>query len=94
MGYSCTQAAMVTLEKTIASAQKENPVPESNTWIAKGNKFFYEIGREQDSGAITGKVMKCTVGNLCVGAGRILISPEGKVQKWAGMPNKFYTTKI
>jgi hypothetical protein len=55
MGYSCTQAA----DNMLGVIRKAYGDPElGNGLILAGNKYFYEVGRENADGAITGKLMR------------------------------------
>ena len=56
MGYSCTKAAADTLDKILHSIV--DPNGSSNAWTYKGQRYFYERGRENLDGAITGTVWK------------------------------------
>lgn len=88
MGYSCTVKAHDTLRMTLNNITGANILePQfSNTWENKGTKFFYERGREQSDGSITGQVFKFINDTQCVKYGSLKILPDGKVKSWAGMP--------
>lgn len=67
----------------------------SNTWISNGKQYFYDRGREQSDGSITGTVFVFTdiitmnngdITGHCRKAGSIKILPDGQVKTWAGMP--------
>ena len=97
MGYSCTQSAHNTLEKTLANIHKGMPDVGSNTWINNGQKFFYDRGREQADGSITGSVFvfidtiimdNGDVTGHCRRFGSIKILANGQVKAWAGMPKE------
>jgi hypothetical protein len=45
---------MLVLEQIMNNVERVDN--SSNTWKYKGNNYFYEIGREQDDGSITGSV--------------------------------------
>lgn len=96
MGYSCTVKADDTLKMTLNAANEQpiNNYSYSNTWEANGNKYFYERGRENKDGSITGQVFKFTSGNYAVKIGSLKILPDGKVKSWPGMPKaKIIDTK-
>ena len=53
MGYSCTARADETMKEITDSFESK-----SNFWIdSKGQEFFFEIGRENNDGSITGSVI-------------------------------------
>jgi hypothetical protein len=58
----------------------------SNTWESNGNKYFYERGRENQDGSITGSIYKFIGNTHCQKIGSIKILPNGKVKAWPGMP--------
>ena len=84
MGWSCTQAAGRVMEywtKTcIANSGKQNE------WKEKNNIYFWEIGRENRDGAITGTIVK--VFNMrpdgssqCRVCGSFRINPDGTIKR-------------
>ena len=74
MGWSCTQEADNTLRK-IQTLYMGN----SNYWMYKGKNFFFEIGREQEDGSITGSVFQDISSDTCKKVGSIKIDPDGKI---------------
>lgn len=85
MGYSCTAKANFTqeaIEKIIAD--RVGPNKASNCTLDGG---FWEIGRENADGSITGKVWRPwgTAGQV-VPAGSFKIDAEGKVVRFPGLP--------
>jgi len=88
MGYSCTVKAHDTLRMTLNAANNEKLTNYSfsNTWEHNGNKFFYEIGREQSDGSVTGSIYKFLGETQCVKYGSLKILANGKVKSWPGMP--------
>lgn len=95
MGYSCTVKADKTFQMTINTANGKNTWEYNggNTWEVSGQKFFFERGRENADGAVTGSVYKFVGETTCQKYGSVKISAEGKVIKWAGMPKKFWIEK-
>lgn len=89
MGYSCTVQADRTLNATL---NKANGLPVhnfsySNTWEHAGGKYFFERGKEQADGSITGSVFKFIPGtSTCRQFGSLKIAANGNVVRWAGMP--------
>lgn len=95
MGYSCTKKAADTLERIGKSfATEGNP----NILTIGGTKFFFEHGREQTDGAITGKLMEFLPNELCQSVGTVRIAPNGTVSRFprlrADVRKKFSITAI
>lgn len=79
MGYSCTQDAdnmLGVIRHTFGSKDS------SNVLILKGERYFYERGRENADGAITGTLMKELPGNLAQTVGSYRIAPDGRVARF------------
>jgi len=76
MGWSCTAAA----DEKMRLIQKRY-MNNSNFWEHKGRKFFYEIGREQDDGSITGSIYE-DFGDTCRRAGAFKINPDGSINRF------------
>jgi len=91
MGYSCTAAAAAAyVEESMMEVLHETTAPEmrnnSNTWDSKGERYFFERGREQDDGAITGVVWQTYEKDgkdYCHRAGSVRIEPDGKITRWS-----------
>ena len=58
MGYSCSAKASLTLDAAMRILQAVFPGESSNTWKKDGETYFFERGREQYDGAITGTVYR------------------------------------
>jgi len=96
MSYSCTVKAHDTLRMTLneINGQNINAYNMSNTWENRGQKYFFERGREQRDGSITGQVFKFTDQTHAVKIGSLKILPDGKVKTWPGMDkHKIIDTK-
>lgn len=92
MGYSCTNAAMKTLEATMKKAKENGSAPGSNCWAVDDEKYFHELPEEQEDGSYWAEVYR-EVGPEYTTAklvGWVSISAAGKIQKWSGMPKKFW----
>lgn len=85
MGYSATSAAFNTLE--LIKGHFNNEV--QNTL---DNGYFWEIGKEQHDGAITGLVYKPyhLDPNKCIKAGTFKILPNGNILRFTGIPKKLF----
>jgi len=85
MGWSCTARAGLTLDGISKAFQGS-----SNTWNTEKGTFFFETGRENDDGAITGQVWK-TVDvpkkGRCKRAGSFRIEPNGKINRFPHLPS-------
>ena len=89
MGYSCTAAAMDTLQ---ALMRRHNHGRSSNTFSTDAGKtvYFQEIGREQRDGAVTGTVHKMHSNDTASPAGTFRIEPDGRVSRFPGIPQAFW----
>lgn len=77
MGYSCTKAA----DDTLAMI-REAFASKSNDWYEKERHYFYEIGKENRDGAITGAVW--TMEGYKKGGFRI--EPDGTISRFDHLP--------
>jgi len=90
MGYSCTKDAAEKLQAIMAKLEEEgliayhNGRPIANTWRRGQDTLFYEIGRENLDGAITGSVWSMSGRRI----GSFRIEPDGSVTRFPGMPKK------
>lgn len=90
MGYSCSALASLTMDGMFAEMEKTCPPADktSNGWIFKGNSYFFERGREQDDGAITGSVYRHGDNNngiakgFCRRVGSVKILSNGQIKSW------------
>ena len=85
MGWSCTAKAGLTLDG-ISKAFQDS----SNTWNTEKGTFFFETGRENEDGAITGQVWKMIVWNdenRCKRVGSFKIEPDGKINRFPHLPS-------
>ncbi len=93
MGYSCSTKANMVLDSLIILLQSSSPkINSSNTWEKKGIKFFYEIGKENIDGAITGIVQRFVGDNLCKVSGSFRIESNGKITRFIGSTKQQRTT--
>ena len=85
MGYSCTKLAMDTLEHWNSVCYEQTAM--DNRYMGRdGVSYFYEIGRENEDGAITGSVYKITGYRV----GSFKIKPNGEIElKPYSMPKAF-----
>lgn len=92
MGYSCTVRAHDVLRRTLNSINGENVnnYAFSNTWTYNGNTFFYERGKENSDGSITGSIFLMLDNGHCRRYGNLKIEANGLVTRWPGMPKSFY----
>ena len=86
MGYSCSTIANNVLNFIIASV---NNTDSSNEWTFNGKRYFYEVGRENRDGAITGTVWRFQPDGVHVKrAGSFRIEPEGEISRFPHVPNE------
>ena len=84
MGYSCSAKADYVLKALITQLQSASSkeVLTSNSWIYKNTEYFYEIGKENKFGDITGKVMRSfnkDGTDLCKYVGNFHIDSDGDI---------------
>ena len=84
MGYSCTAAASYTLDAIDRALDATNPVRRCSNETPDGG--FYERGREQPDGAITGTVWKPCGDGRVVKRGSFKINADGTVTRFPGLP--------
>jgi hypothetical protein len=85
MGYSCLAISGLVLDAMVQVMQDCGPHPDniSNGWTVDGNNYFYEVGREQQDGSITGSVWGPSKTEGCVHkVGSFKIDAEGKVVRF------------
>jgi hypothetical protein len=79
MGYSCTAAASDVVDKWVEACVASTG--SSNTWRQGKDEFFFEVGREQPDGAVTGSVYKAVSQNHCRRSGTFRVAPDGTVER-------------
>jgi len=85
MGYSATALAFDTLDKIKDKCAKISK--SQNIWKHKGKFYMFEIGRENESGAITGSIYELLINNInplpdrlkAVKKGGFKINPDGSI---------------
>ena len=88
MGWSCNADAGRTLDAWRALCVESTNG--SNTWETKRGMYFYEVGRENDDGAITGTVMRMIGSGKCRSAGSFRINPDGTVARGPALLKEAY----
>jgi len=76
MGYSCTKAA----GDVLRTFPRDTEGP-SNTWDHKGHRYFWERGREQRDGAVTGTIYREVPPNHACRVGSFRIEPNGTITR-------------
>lgn len=82
MGYSCTQDASLALGNLWHFYFVEGNG--GNVVTIRGKQYFYEHGREQGDGAVTGTVLMMLGGDYARKVGTFRIEPDGTVSRFAG----------
>lgn len=86
MGYSCSSLAMESFDQLMIQLKASGKeVKSSNGWTKNDVQYFYEIGREQKDGAVTGVVQKIyQINNVdyCKKAGTFRIEPDGTITRF------------
>jgi hypothetical protein len=77
MGWSCTACASEVERSWSEVCYKQTGL--QNGYDVAGDRLFYDVGREQYDGAITGQVFSMTTGRK---VGTFRIEPDGKVSRW------------
>ena len=83
MGYSCTRAAadmLGTISHILATDGNRNVLTIGQA------QYFFERGREQSDGAITGTLMEMLPNDYCRKAGTVRIGPEGELARFPRLP--------
>lgn len=84
MGYSCTAKANNVLKFILEDICSKNS---SNSWEIDGVEHFFEMGKENADGAITGSVHKINPDGVhCKNIGGVRIEPCGKVTRFPSLP--------
>ena len=84
MGWSCTAKAGFTLDGISKTFQGS-----SNTWNTEKGNFFFETGRENEDGAITGQVWKMINWQgqeRCKQSGSFRIEADGTIARFPHLP--------
>lgn len=85
MGYSCLRDADEALKALVAELEMVNG--SSNSWAYRGEIYFYETGRENADGAITGTVYRNLPGGThCRKAGSYRIEGRGGKLRFPCVP--------
>lgn len=79
MGYSCGRIASLRMDAISDACFKQTGM--ANTFEVNGNKYFYEIGKENRDGAITGTLNKFTENNRCKRAGTFRVEANGQLTR-------------
>lgn len=88
MGYSCTRAAanmLGTIGHILATDGNRNILTIGQT------QYFFERGREQNDGAITGTLVECLPNDYCRKVGTIRIEPDGSLARFPRLPRTLKT---
>ena len=89
MGYSCTCAAMDTLDRISDACYKQTE--SQNAYRHGKHKYFWEIGEENSDGAITGGIYKYLPNGYVIKSGSFRIDPDGEIVNGTGF-KKLYET--
>jgi len=87
MGYSCTTAASRTEQLWVEACVLNGGFESQNTWSDLGRTYFFERGRENADGAITGAIYKFvgSSNSIVTGTARKVgtyrIEPDGTVTR-------------
>ena len=75
MGWSCARDAGCRLDAISAECLLCSKM--TNQWTTKGDTYFYEVGREQRDGSITGTIFLHLPDGKCRKSGSFKINPDG-----------------
>lgn len=78
MGYSCSANASDRLNMVLNADTTDES---SNTWVKNGTRYFFERGRENADGSVTGTVFEIR-GKFAHRKGSAKIDPNGKVVRF------------
>jgi hypothetical protein len=79
MGYSCTKDASDMLGYI---RNQFGDGKTSNGLVIRGESYFYEIGKEQTDGAITGTLFMNTLPGSCRKVGSFRINADGTIARF------------
>lgn len=82
MGWSCTRAASLTLERIEEACKATRPADNtsSNTFFVDGREFFFEVTpKDQPGGGIIGEVYRVRSDNKCQLHHTFFIQGDGKL---------------
>ncbi len=83
MGYSCAAAADDTLRKLgEILSPRDGGAPSNEYTGTDGRRYFFEVGRENADGAVTGQVVRMIGDGHAQRAGSFRIEPNGKVTRF------------
>lgn len=85
MGYSCTTVAGAVLDFILDDLTKNVGNGTSNGWFNNARELFFEQGRENQDGAITGQVWRI-LNQSAYRIGSVRIEPNGTVTRFYGIP--------
>jgi hypothetical protein len=80
MGWSATAKAC-DIERAWSDACHKQ-TGQSNAYETEGKRFFYDTGREQRDGAITGQVFRMLPDGMAVRSGSFRIESDGTVTRY------------
>jgi hypothetical protein len=80
VSYSCTARASDTEQAWAQACYKQTG--QSNAYEVAGQRYFYDTGREQRDGAITGTVYRVFVNGTCAKSGSFRIESDGTVSRY------------
>lgn len=81
MGWTCSSAAHETLTQW-GKYSTSNNLPTNNYRDVRLREYFWEVGRENGDGAITGTVWRYVTADSVRRAGGFRIEPDGSVSRW------------
>ncbi len=85
MGYSYSAKAGYVMDELIIQLQATDSRPDGGNDYFSGNvHYFFEHGREQSDGAITGTVWKYTGEKTCRKSGSFKIESNGRISRFIG----------
>lgn len=84
MGYSYAAKAGYVLDELMIQVQiSPSKTGTSNGWSYQDREYFFEYGRENNDGAITGIVWEIlSGGNRCRRTGSARIEPDGRITRF------------
>lgn len=97
MGYSASSAAFKTINRLMHRKRLESGLLGVNYWIdANGFMVFFEVGRENRDGAMTGTVFRGTEpgrdGGPVKRLGTFRVDRDGQIKRFPGLPAKEIAT--
>jgi hypothetical protein len=95
MGYSCVTIATLVMDELMKQVREGVSANQFTTiggrkYKGQNRIFFWQQGKEQPDGAMTGPVFVCLPDCMARCCGSYRIEPDGKITRFTGIPKKLW----